>query len=219
MPLIQILIFLMFFLWIPFFSLALEPLIIDRFDDDLSAWEVQLFEGETDYRVVVEEGGGSVLQATSYGAASGLVKKIDVDPAEYPIVTWRWKVEGVLERGDARTKEGDDYAARVYVIFPHWIKPLTRSINYIWANRLPRGEAVPNAYYSRAMLLALQSGDEHAGQWITEERNIVEDYRNLFDADPPRIGAIAIMTDTDNTGESVRAWYDDLILLPAATPE
>lgn len=194
---------------------ALEPLVIDRFDGDLSAWEVQVFQGETTYRIVQEPDGTPVLMADSQAAASGLVKKITFDPSDYPILTWRWKIEHTLEKGDARTKEGDDYAARVYVIFPHWIKPLTRSINYIWANRLPQGEAVPNAFFSRAMLLAVQSGNDYAGQWLREERNIVEDYRRLFGGEPPQAGAIAIMTDTDNTGEAVRAWYADLVLHPA----
>lgn len=194
---------------------AASPLVIDHFDGDLSQWDVQQFHGLTDYRIVTDVDGNRVLEATSDGTASGLVKKLSFDPFEYPILSWRWKVEHTLKRGDARTKEGDDYAARVYVIFPHWIKPLTRTINYIWANRLPQGEALPNAYFSRAMMLAVQSGDEYAGQWMTEERNLLDDYRRLFGGDPPQAGAIAIMTDTDNTGESVRAWYDDLMLFPA----
>lgn len=194
-------------------------LVIDRFDHDLTQWETQSFQGETLYRVVADEDGNAVLQADSDSSASGLIKKIEFDPNDWPRLRWRWKVSSTLAKGDARTKEGDDYAARVYVVFPHWIKPLTKTINYIWANRLPQGEAVPNSYYARAMMVAVESGAEKAGVWISEERNIVEDFRRLFGEDPPSVGAIAIMSDTDNTKGKVRAWYDDLIFLPPADPQ
>jgi hypothetical protein len=189
-----------------------DRLLIDDFEEGLRpGWEEKRFVGRT-YYTVVPEGQGHVLRAESRGAASGLIFRQEFDPRDYPLLTWRWKVDNILERGDATSKEGDDYAARVYVIFPHWFPPKTRSINYIWANRLPQGEYLPNAYYGNAMMLAVRSGKADIGQWFTERRDIVEDYRMLFGEEPPRAGAIAIMTDTDNTGESVIAWYDDLWL-------
>ena len=188
-----------------------ESLVVDAFNHDLSSWKIQKFKGETAYRIIDDINGNPVLFADSHASASGLIKRIKINPNLYPLLKWRWKIEGILNKGDARTKKGDDYAARVYVVFPHWIKPLTRTINYIWANRLPVGEAVANPYFSRAMMLAVESGNGSAGQWVSEERNIVDDYRRLFGEDPPEVGGIAIMTDTDNTGGHTQAWYDDLI--------
>jgi hypothetical protein len=153
-----------------------------------------------------------VLRAEARAAASGLIYKIEYDPKEYPILTWRWKVENILQKGDETKKAGDDYAARVYVVFPHWFFPKTKTINYIWANRLPKGEHVPNPFVSNAVMVAVESGSENVGRWVSERRNIVEDYRRLFGRDPPRAGAIALMTDTDNTGESAVAYYDDIRL-------
>ena len=203
-------------LMLPTWSVASRTLVIERFDGDLSDWQVEEFSGRTEYTLVSDEQGDRVLAAHSRGTASGLVKRISFDPRELPRLSWRWKIAATLPAGDARSREGDDYAARVYVIFPHWIKPLTRSINYIWANRLPRGSALPNTYYSRAMMLAVESGDARAGRWIREERNLVADYRRLFGEDPPMAGAVAIMTDSDNTGGAARAWYDDLVLSTGA---
>ena len=125
----------------------------------------------------------------------------------------RWKVAGIITQGDERSKAGDDYAARVYVIFPHWFFPGTRTLNYLWANRLPQGEFLPNAYTGNAMMIAVRSGPEQAGQWLGERRDIVADYRRAFGEEPSHIGAIAIMTDTDNTGAAAMAWYDELVLL------
>jgi len=62
-------------------------------------------------------------------------------------------------------------------------------------------------------MLAVESGDKEIGKWISEERNLYEDYKRLFNEEPPHIMGIAIMTDTDNTGESAVAYYDDIILL------
>ena len=163
-------------------------LLIDDFENGLRPeWNEKVFEGRTEYRVV-RDGTGHVLRAESRGAASGLI----------------------LEKGDARKKEGDDYAARIYVVFPHWFFPKTRSINYIWANKLPQGEIVPNPFTSNAMMVAVESGEEKVGEWVTETRNVRADYRAIFGEEPPRAGAVAIMTDTDNTGGSAVAWYDDI---------
>ncbi|HTG82237.1 MAG TPA: DUF3047 domain-containing protein, partial [Geobacteraceae bacterium] len=53
---------------------------------------------------------------------------------------------------------------------------------------------------------------EKVGTWVCEERNVLEDYRRVFGKDPPQIGAVAVMTDTDDTRDEVTAWYGDIIL-------
>lgn len=184
---------------------------------------------------IVPDGGGFVLKAESRAAASGLYRAVDLAPAAYPILVWRWKVENILQKGDERRKEGDDYAARVYVAFRYdpnvatvWERtrygtyrllygeyPPKAVINYIWANRLPRDAAIDNAFTDRAKMIAVRSGSQEIGRWLEEERNVYEDYRRLFGQEPPRIAGIALMTDTDNTGESAVAYYDRIALRPA----
>lgn len=207
---------LILLLLLPLYVVAEEKgRLIDDFENGLRLeWKDKVFKGRTDYRVV-REVTGNVLRAESHGAASALILRQQIDLREFPVLSWRWKVQNVLAKGDARTKDGDDYAARVYVVFPHWFFPKTRAINYIWANKLPAGTALPNSYTSKAIMIALESGEEHAGKWILESRNIYADYRAIFDEEPPLAGAIAIMTDTDNTGGSAVAWYDDIRLKKA----
>ncbi len=184
--------------------------IVEDFESgNLTGWEEEVFRGKTRYEVI-PDGPGRVLRAESEGTASALVFRKSYRLEDFPFLSWRWKVDQVLDRGDARTREGDDYAARLYVVFPHWFPPKTRSINYIWANRLPRGSFLPNPYFGNAVMLAVESGGERVGLWRQERRNVLEDYRAIFGEAPPQVGAIAIMTDTDNTGESARAFYDDI---------
>jgi hypothetical protein len=193
-------------------GLAADFILIDNFDGDLSRWQHEVFQHKNDYQVVTEENGNRALRAYSRKSASALLHPVKFNPFDYPRLRWRWRIAGTINGGNARVKEKDDYAARLYVIFPHWIKPLSRTINYIWANQLKVGDVVPSTYFGRSVMLAIESGNKRAGDWVDEERNLVDDYRNFFGEDPPAVGGIAIMTDTDNTGEEAVAWYDDLNL-------
>jgi len=176
----------------------------------LEGWATKSFKGQTDYRIV-EDNGRKVLQASSQNSASGLIFETDYDPKQFPVMTWRWKVDQIIARGDSRKKSSDDYAARIYVVFPHWFFPMTRTVNYIWANRLPKGSFQLSPFTRNDMMIAVESGNAKVGQWVSVQRDIVADYRQAFGEDPPNVGAIAIMTDTDQTGESAIAWYGDIV--------
>jgi hypothetical protein len=190
-----------------------DEILLDDYKHGLSPkWEEKSFKGKTEYQVTREDN-QLCIKASSNSSASGLYYKIDYDSKEYPLLMWRWKVDHVLSKGDARYKDGDDYAARVYVIFPSWAFWRTKALNYVWANKFPQGEAVPNAFTKNAMMIAVESGPERTGQWIEEKRNVLEDYRRYFGGHPPKVGAIAIMTDTDNTGEAATAWYGPISIL------
>lgn len=195
-----------------------DSVLVDDFEEGLDpAWEEKVFEGKTSYSVVREDS-GRILCAKSEGSASGLILEKEIDLGKTPILAWRWRVDGVLEKGDARTRVGDDYAARVYVIFPHWVFWKTRSINYIWANKLPKGKMIPNSFTSNAMMIAVRSGPRKVGQWIEESRNVREDFKKVFGEDSPPVGAVAIMTDADNTGGSVSACYDNIRFISDPAP-
>ncbi len=179
--------------------------------EGLAGWEPQKFKGVTEYRITVENG-RPVVKAVSNASASGLVKKIRFSPATYRYLRWSWKISHTVRDGDEKARAGDDYAARVYVLFPGTFFWQTKAINYIWANRLAKGESVPNAYTANAKMIAVESGNEKAGLWLTEERDLRTDYRALFGSEPPEAAAVAIMTDTDNTGGTAEAWYGEIVL-------
>jgi hypothetical protein len=193
-------------------NLLAAEIVIDDFSQGLGpGWREKSFAGHTTYTPSIEEGIHS-LKATSTAAASALIYEIKFSPEEYPLLTWKWKIENTIPGGDARKKEGDDYAARVYVIFPSTFFWRTKAINYIWANQLPKESAIPNPFTQNAIMIAVQSGNAEAGIWKEEKRNILEDYRKYFGGDVPDVGGIAIMTDTDNTGQSATAWYGPIKL-------
>jgi hypothetical protein len=178
---------------------------------DLSGWTPKVFKGLTLY-TLAREGDRTVLKAYGRNSASGLFKKVKVNPFEYPVLRWSWKIDHTLKREDATRKNGDDFAARVYVVFPGMFFWTTRTIVYVWSGKLPKGSALKNPYTSNAIVIAAESGDGLAGKWINEERNYYRDYRRLFGEEPSGLGAVAVMTDTDDTRDEATAWYGDIFL-------
>lgn len=176
-----------------------------------------------------------VVKATSEAGSAGLTKEIRIDPKEYPIIAWRWKVTNVYQKGDVTKKEGDDYPARLYITFEYDSSrvgllekaqyeavrllygqyPPLGALNYIWESKAPKGTIVPNPYTDKVKMIVVESGTERLNQWIDEERNLYEDYKKAFGEEPPMISGVAIMTDTDNTLESATAYYGDIVFKKA----
>ena len=179
-------------------------------DGDIAGWEEKVFEGRTVYETV-RHNGRTVVRATSRGTASGLYLRRRIDLDETPILRWTWRVDGTLGDIDERTRAGDDYSARVYVIRSHpvflW---RTRAVNYVWASTRVTGETWSNAYTDASRHVAVRSGDAHAGEWVGERRDVRADFRELFGESVRYVDAVAIMTDTDNTGGDAVAYYGDI---------
>jgi hypothetical protein len=76
------------------------------------------------------------------------------------------------------------------------------------------GTVLDNAYSARAKVVVVRSGAALAGTWVSETRDIYADYRRIVGREPPRIEGIALMTDTDDTGERAVAYYDAITLAP-----
>lgn len=184
---------------------------IARFSQgDFAGWKTKVFSGTTVY-VAEHSDGRMAVRAESHGTASGLYREVKVSLSQTPILHWTWKIENTLSGNDERTRAGDDYPARVYVIFSGGVAFWrTRAINYVWSNRQPIDSHWLNAYTGNARMLAVESGDRPIGQWVTEQRDVRADYRRLFGEEAANIDAVAIMSDTDNTGKSAVAWYGDI---------
>ena len=184
---------------------------------------------QTKYEVV-SDGEVTVVKASTDASASGLTKEVRIDPKEFPIVRWRWKVDNLLQKSDATRKDGDDYPARLYITFEYdpqkvsFTKKLKfkagqalfgdipiGAINYVWETKAPVGAIIDNAYTDFVKMVVVESGPSHIGRWVDESRNIYEDYKKAFGEEPPMINGVAIMSDTDNTKERATAYYGDIV--------
>ena len=165
-------------------------------------WEIEEFEGETRYRVVKLDG-KRVLEADSAATASSLYLEREIDLTKTPILEWSWRIEKPLAVQDERVKDGDDFAARVYVVAPGegWFD-MPRAVNYVWANGSEIGDAWPNPFTSKVMMVAVDTGTGDAGTWRSHRRDVRADFQRLFGMEVEELEGIAVMTDSDNCGQT-----------------
>ncbi|MBN1354558.1 MAG: DUF3047 domain-containing protein [Candidatus Omnitrophica bacterium] len=180
-------------------------------DNSLKEWEEKILKGKVIY-LIEKENRLSYVRAKSEKAASALYYKVKIDIARHPIIKWKWRVDEFPTRTQPEriedTKE-EDFAARVYVIFPAAFFTKSRVIEYIWAETLTKGTCGASGYSKNIKIMVLEKGAPT--DWRHEERNIYEDYVKLFDEEPAlEIGAIAFMTDADSTHSSADAVYDEI---------
>ena len=188
---------------------------------------------------VTEMNGGLALKAVSKNSASALILRKTFQVDSFPVLRWRWKVENVYQKGDEKTKTGDDYPLRIYVNFKYEPDqasildktkyamakavageyPPRSALSYIWANNSHTKRILPNAFQpEKTKMVISREGTSHVGEWKTEQVHILKDYRKAFGKSPPAIASLAIMNDSDGTGESSVA-YIDFIELRATTTD
>ena len=191
-----------------------ETIVAGRFSQgDLNGWERKSFKGDTQYQIVTDpQLQRKVLQASTQGKASGRYRKITIDLTKTPYMSWSWKVANTYPGVNERTKGGDDYPARVYVVAESGVLGLsTRALSYVWSSNQPAGSRWPNAFSNQAVIWAVNSGNAQVGQWVSQKRNIRNDLKAAFGKDFTEINAVAVMTDADNAGGSATAWYGDIV--------
>lgn len=201
-----------------------------KLPDGWRRWTLSKFKKPTDYKLV-DYNGRTVVKARAQASASGLVHKLDIDPRDYPLLTWQWKTTALIKTANNRTKHLEDSPLRVVVtfegdkdklsladrMFADNVRLLTKqelpyaTLMYIWENQVPVDGVLPNLHTTRIKMIVAESGAGKVGQWHDLARNVYEDYRRAFGEEPGRITSIAVMTDTDNTGESVLAYYGDIM--------
>ena len=185
---------------------------IYRFSEgEVNNWETQEFAGETKYQLVKVDG-QIVLEGEAKASASGIFKNVDVDLIQTPFLNWSWRIEKAHPPLEEKTKNGDDYAARIYIVVDgglfFW---QTIALNYVWSSSQPPGSFWPSSYAGdNVMLMALRSKEHHLSTWYREKRNVYKDFKMLFGKEIYHIDAVAIMTDSDNSGGEVRAYYGDI---------
>ncbi|NQD92476.1 DUF3047 domain-containing protein [Pseudomonas sp. CrR25] len=172
-------------------------------------------------RRLVEQDGRLVLQIRADAAAGGLLHPLDL-PGDRPWrLTWQWRSERHLEQARFATREGDDYAARVYVLLDYPLDSLpflTRqklrlartfydpslpaaTLSYVWDNRQPPATHARSAYTEQAEMHVLRGPEAPLGRWLEEARDLRADAIGAFGSPPSRIIGVVFAADTDNTGE------------------
>ena len=185
-------------------------------ENALKEWEEKIFKNKVVYRIE-KAADLAFVRAKASDAASALYYRIKMDvKSKHPIVSWKWHVDKFPAKKlpeNLEKQDEDDFAARIYVIFPAFFFTNSKVLEYIWAEKLPVGTVGTSPYSGNIKIFVLKSGSANPGEWHMEDRDIIEDYRQAFGRDPEyNIGAVAFMTNTEHTGSSADAVYDEINL-------
>lgn len=185
----------------------------------------------TQYRIVAEQG-TAILHAYAHEASSGLMQHVNIDPLAQSRLDWRWKIGNAVETADIHNQATEDSPARVILGFDgdkdtlpfadqilfETAKVLTghdfpyATLMYIWDKDKPVGTIMSSRRSSRIKMLVVANQTDGVGQWRTFSRNIAADYEVAFGEKPSKLIGVGVLTDTDNLGQTVEAWYGDLRL-------
>ena len=201
------------------------------------SWTVGKYKKATEYSLVKEDG-RTVVRASANASASGLSQDVRVNPKDFPLLRWRWKVPELIAGADNTRRNTEDSPVRLIVtfhgdkskwslddrLFANQMKALTgydmpyATLMYIWENRAPLDTVIDNQHTSRVKMIVAESGGTRLGDWREEVRNVYEDYKRAFGEEPSVTRSVGIMTDTDNTGEKALAYYGDIAFERAERP-
>ena len=181
-------------------------------------WTLQEFAGHAAIELVRSDG-RLAARLHSERASFAIHRDVVVELREFPYLSWTWKVTRLPAGGDVREAARDDQAAQLYVIFPRWPSPRTASdvIGYVWDSRAPAGTRIKHPRADNVRIVVVESGPARLGEWRTYERNVAADYTALFGRQPPRVGKVAVMVDSNDTRGEAEALFGDLIF--ARTPQ
>jgi hypothetical protein len=194
-----------------------ESLIVDPVSAGLGAdgipngWALkQWFGGGHDIRIEKNDE-KPVLHLVSKQNSFGIYKNFDFDIHDYHYLSWRWKVTVLPTGGDVGNKKTDDQAAQVYVLFPKFPSAInTRLVGYIWENLTPKDLHVTSQKSSNTRYVVLRNHTDPLNQWTEEKRDVLQDYRDLFGEEPPQVGGVTLMIDSDDTKSTAESYFDIL---------
>ena len=176
-------------------------------------WQKQNW-GSPKYDFSVEsESPGRVLHLRSEDDSSTISKELTVDVKQYPILQWRWKVVALPKGGHARRKETDDEAAQLYVTFPRFPSAVrSRTIAYIWDSTAPAGDVFPSQKVGTVTFVVVRSGDADLARWLTETRNVFDDYKKIYGEEPAEaVGAVSISINSQNTHSRAESYFGEIL--------
>ncbi len=174
-------------------------------------WQIKEKSGRADF-AVVKEGGRSVFRMKSANTSFSLQKEVNIDLKQHPVLAWKWKVTKLPAGGDFRKSGTDDQAAQLFLAFSK-----TQAIVYIWDTTAPQG-VTGNAsapFFMTIKTVVVRSGAAETGTWITESRNVYEDYKKFFGKEPPPVAGVRLQINSQHTGASAESYFADVVFKKA----
>ncbi len=162
---------------------------------------------------IVSDGASKVLHLKSENEGSTITKEVKIDLKEFPVLQWRWKAVTLPKGGDSRKKETDDQAGQLYVGFPRFPTAVrSRIIGYVWDTLAPAGLIAKSEKTGTVTYVIVRSGPADLGKWITETRNVYEDYKKIYGEEPSDpVGAISVAIDSNDTHSTAESYMGEIL--------
>jgi len=180
-----------------------------------SGWTGEAFGRRATYDFAIEQDAGKrVLHLESRNEHSTIARDITgkVNLKETPILEWTWKATILPTGGDLRRKETTDMAAQLYVVWPRFPALLrSRIIGYVWDATTPVATIAKSQKTGTVMFVVMRSGSEDLGKWLTERRNVAEDYAKIFGETPDDPRAITISIDSNDTRSIAESFMGPIV--------
>jgi hypothetical protein len=165
-------------------------------------WQKRQSWGSPNYDfTIVENAGHKVLHLRSAGDSSSIHKEIKgkVRLKETPVLEWSWRVVVLPPGADSRKSATDDQAAQIYVTWPRFPEAVrSRIIGYIWDTTAPAGEVIKSQKTGTVTYVIMRSGAADLGKWITEQRNVREDFKKIYGEEPDDPSYLTVAIDSDD---------------------
>jgi hypothetical protein len=172
-----------------------------------AGWELKEKSGKADF-AVVKDGDIAAGRFRSANSSFSLQKEVKVDLKQFPLLTWKWKVTKLPAGGDFRKSKTDDQAAQLFVAFSK-----SQTIVYIWDTTAPAGlmEDTSPVPFVTVKVVVLRSGPVELGKWITETRNVYDDYKKYYGSEPPPVKGFRLQSNSQHTGTSGEGYFADVM--------
>jgi hypothetical protein len=163
---------------------------------------------------IVDVNGQRVLHLKSEGDSSTVSREIKdkVNLKKTPILEWRWRITQLPRGADARKAATDDQAGQIYVTWPRFPETVrSRIIGYIWDTTAPVGSIFKSEKTGTVHYVVVESGPAKLGRWITEQRNVAEDFKKIYGGAPDGPGVLSIAIDSDDTRSTAEAFVGPIL--------
>ena len=150
---------------------------------------------------------GAFVQLRSHKSSFSLERGTDVDLTQYPYLSWRWKVGELPLGGDFRKAATDDQAAQVLVAFQD-----RRVLTYIWDTTAPKGIMASSSSIPLVLIFAVvcESGPDQLNRWLSESRNLAEDFEHAYGKQPPHVKGIRLQINSQHTGTAAESEFAEV---------
>jgi hypothetical protein len=167
-----------------------------------AGWQGQNW-GSPKYDFKVEEHDGRAalhMRSENEGSTISREVKDKVHLKETPILEWTWKVVELPKNANSCKKATDDQAAQLFVVWPRFPEAVrSRIIGYVWDTTLPVGTVCKSEKTGTVTYIVVRSGPGELGKWMSERRNVVEDFTKVYGEAPENPGGVSISIDSNDT--------------------